>query len=210
MGKTKLIAISGICSAVSVVCMMLCSVAFWAALILAVIASIAVVVPLLIDSKGLIYSLLVYAVSSVLGGFAAVGLGNIVYIVPIVAFAMPFTIVKVYGDTVKVSAQLNQKQTYEDPFGNGEDTHVVEVQLQGKKRLSPIVKWVLYYVLLEFAIGLTLLAAYLFTKPLFNQIVNNSLFYLLLAALQLIVIPFDLLMRGCLIGTTKVLHKVIK
>ena len=210
MGKTRLIAISGVCGAVAVACMLLCSVAFWAVLMLSVIASIAVVIPLLIDPKGLIYSLLVYAVSSVLGGFAAVGLGNIVYVAPIVAFAMPFAIVKVFGETVKVSAQFEQKQTFEDPFGNGEDTHVMEVQLQGKKRLRPIVKWVLYYVLLEVAIGLTLLSAYLFVEPLFNQIVSNKFFYLLLAALQLIVIPYDLLMRGCLIGTTKILHKIIK
>ncbi|MCH5159898.1 MAG: hypothetical protein J1F66_03495 [Clostridiales bacterium] len=210
MGKTKLIAISGICAAVAVVCMLLCSVAFWAVLMLSVIASIAAVIPLLIAPKGLTYSLLIYAVSSVLGGFSAVALGNIVYVAPIVAFGMPFAIVKVYGETVSFSAQLDQKQTFEDPFGNGEDTHVMQVQLKGKKRLNPIVKWVLYYVLLEVAIGLTLLAAYLFTKPLFDQIVSNDFFYLLLAALQLIVIPYDLLMRGCLIGIVKILHKVIR
>ena len=210
MGKTKLIAVSGVCAAVSVVCMMLCSVAFWAALILAVVASIAVVIPLLIDPKGLVYSILVYTVSSVLGGFSAMGLGNIVYVVPMVAFSMPFAIVKVFGETVKISAQLEQEHTLEDPFGNGEETRVLQMQLKGKKRLNPIVKWVLYYVLLEFALGLTLLSAYLFAKPLFNQIVANKLFYLLLAALQLIVIPYDLLMRGCLIGATKIIHKVIK
>ena len=210
MGKTKLIAISGVCSAVAVVCMLACSLAFWAALILAVISSIAVVIPLLIDPKGLVYSLLVYAVSSVLGGFAAVGLGNIVYVAPIVAFAMPFAIVKVYGETVKVSAQVEQTETLEDPFEEGENLHVMQMQFEGKKRLNPVVKWVLYYVLLEICIGLTLLAAYLFTQPLFNQIVANKYFYLLLAALQLIVIPYDLLMRGCLLGATKIIHKVIK
>ena len=210
MGKTKLIAISGICSAVAVVCMLLCSVALWATLILCVIASIAVVVPLLIDSKGLTYSLLIFAVASVLGGFSAVALGNVVYVVPMVTFAMPFAIVKVCGETVKVSAQVEQQETFEDPFGNGEDTHVLALQLQGKKRLPTVVKWVLYYVLLEIAIGLTILSAYLFVQPLFNQIVSNKFFYLLLATAQLIVIPYDLLMRGCLIGTTKILHKVIK
>lgn len=210
MGKTKLIAISGICAAVSVVCMLLCSVAFWATLILSVIASIAVVIPLLIDPKGLIYSLLIYAVASVLGGFSTLALGNVVYVAPMVAFSMPFAIVKVCGETVKVSAQVEQKETFEDPFGNGEDTHVLQVQLNGKKRLPTVVKWVLYYVLLEVAIGLTLLSAYLLAKPLFNQIVGNKLFYLLLAAMQLVVIPYDLLIRGCLIGTTKILHKVIK
>ena len=210
MGKTKLIAISGICAGVAVVCMLLSSVAFWATLILSVVASIAVVVPMLVDPKGLTYSLLVYAVASVLGVFAALSLGNIVYVAPLIAFGMPFAIVKVCGETVSVSAQIEQKETYEDPFGNGEDTHVLAVEFQGKKRFPTFVKWILYYVLLEVAIGLTLLAAYLFAKPLFTQIVDNSLFYLLLAAMQLIVIPYDLLMRGCLIGARKVLKKAIR
>ena len=210
MGKTKLIALSGICGAVAVVCMLLSSVAFWATLILSVIASIAVVIPLLVDPKGLTYSLLIFAVSSVLGAFSAFAIGNVVYVAPCVAFAMPFAIVKVYGETVKVSAKLEQAEKFEDPFGQGEDTHVVQVKLDGKKRLHPIVKWVLYYVLLEVGIGLTLLAAYLLAKPMFNQITQNKYFYLLLAALQLVVIPYDLLMRGCLIGTTKILHKIIK
>lgn len=210
MGKTKLIALSGICSAAAVVCMMLASVAIWATLILSVLASVAVVIPLLVDPKGLTYSLLIYAVSSVLGGFSAFALGNVVYVAPMVAFSMPFAIVKVYGEAVKVSARLEEHETFEDPFGNGEDTHVVQVQLNGKKRLPAVVRWVVYYVLLEVGIGLTVLSAYLFAKPLFEQIVQNKYFYLLLAAAQLIVIPYDLLMRGCLIGTTKILRKTLK
>lgn len=210
MSKTRLIALSGICGAVAVVCMLLSSFAIWATLLLSVVASLAVVIPLLVEPKGLVYSLLVYAVASVLGGFAAAGLGNVVFVAPCVAFSMPFAIVKVYGEAVKVSAKLHETETLEDPFGQGEDTHVVAVQLKGKKRLPAVVKWVLYYVLLEVGIGLTLLTAYLLAKPMFNQIVQNKYFYLLLAAMQLVVIPYDLLMRGCLIGTTKILHKVIK
>ena len=210
MGKARFIALSGICGAVAVTCMMLASIAIWATLILSVVASIAVVIPLLIDPKGLTYSLLIYGVASVLGAFSALALGNVVYVAPCVAFCMPFAIVKVYGEAVKVSAKLEEHQTLEDPFGQGEDAHVVAVKLDGKKRLPTVVKWVLYYVLLEAAVGLTLLAAYLFTEPLFKQIVQNTYFYLLLAAIQVVVIPYDLLMRGCLIGTTKILHKIIK
>ena len=211
MSKARLIATSGICSATAVVCMLLSSLAIWATLLLSVIASIAVVIPLLIDPKGLVYSLLIYAAASVLGAFSAVTLGNVVFVAPCVAFCMPFAIVKVYGEMVKVSAKMEQTQTLEDPFGEGCDTHVVEVKLKGKKRLPVVVKWVLYYVLLEIGIGLTLLAAYLLASDnLFHRIVSNDYFYLLLAAAQLIVIPYDLLMRGCLVATTKILHKVIK
>ena len=209
MGKTKLIALSAVCSAMAVVCMMLCSLTFWAALFLSVLASLAVVVPLLVEPKALVYSLLSYAVSSVLGVFFSVAVGNVAYVAPCVAFCMPFAIVKVYGETVKLSAEFAPPQTIENPFGE-KDTHVVEVKLDGKKRLHPIVKWVLFYVLLEAGIGLTLLSAYLLTPPLFHQIVQNKYFYLLIAAFQLIPIPYNLLMRGCLIATTKILHKIIK
>ena len=210
MGKTKLIALSGVCGAVAVVCMLLASFAIWATLILSVLASVAVVIPLLVEPRGLKYSLLVYGVASVLGAFSAFALGNIVYVAPMVGFCMPFAIVKVYSETLKVSAKFEEPQTLEDPFGNGEDTHVVEVKLNGTKRLPTVVKWVLYYALLEVGVGLTMLIAYLLAKPLFEQIVSNKYFYLLLAVTQLVVIPYDLLMRGCLIATTKILHKIVK
>ena len=211
MGKARFIAISGICSATAVVCMILASFALWATLILSVVASIAVVIPLLVDpNRGLTYSLLIYAVVGVLGSFAALSFGSIVYVAPMVTFCMPFAIVKVYGESVRVSAKFEQTETLEDPFGQGEDTHVMSVQLKGKKRLPAVVKWVLYYVLLEVGVVLTLLTTYLITPSVFATLVANKYFYILLAATQLIVIPFDLLMRGCLIGTVKVLHKVIK
>ena len=210
MGKARLIALSGICSAVAVLCMTLASIAFWATLILSVLASIAVVIPLLVDPKGLTYSLLIYAVASVLGAFSALAIGNIVYVAPMVAFCIPFAIVKVYGESVKVSAKLEGTQTLEDPFGQGDDTHVVSVKLNGKKRLPAAVKWALYYLLLEVGIALTMLTAYLLAKPLFNQIVSNKWFFMLLAAIQPMIIPYNFLMRGCLIGTTKILRKIIK
>lgn len=183
MSKTRLIAISGICGAVAVVCMLLCSIAGWVTLILSVLASIAVVIPLLVDSKGLVYSLLVYAVASVLGVFAAFSLGSVVNVAPCIAFCIPFAIVKVRGESVKPD---------------------------GAKRLPAVVRWVLYYVLLEIALGLTVLVAYLFVPALFQEMVSNPFFYLLLGASQLVVMPYDLLMRGCIVGTTKILRKVIK
>ena len=210
MSKARLIAISGICSAAAVLCMLLASFTLWATLILAVVASIAVAVPMMIDPKGLAYSLLIYAVAAVLGGFAAFSLGNIVYVAPIIVFCMPFTIVKVYGEAVKVSAQMQPKEELDDPFIEGKFASVMEVKVKKQTRLPAVVRWVLYYVLLEVAIGLTLLAAYLFVPALFEEMVVNPFFYLLLGAAQLAVIPYDLLTRGCLVGVTKTLHKVIK
>ena len=210
MSKARLIAISGICSAAAVLCMLLASFTLWATLILAVVASIAVVIPMMIDPKGLAYSLLIYAVAAVFGGFAAFSLGNIVYVAPIIAFCMPFTIVKVYGEAVKVSAQMQPKEELDDPFTENKFASVVEVKVRKKTRLPAVVRWVLYYVLLEVAIGLTLFAAYLFVKGLFEEMVGNPFFYLLLGAAQLVVLPYDLLTRGCLVGTAKILRKINK
>ena len=210
MSKTRLIALSGICSAVAVVCMIVCSVAPWAMLILSVVASIAVVIPLIVDSKGLGYTLLVYAVAGLIGTFAAFEFGGLVYAAPCVSFCMPFAIVKVRGESVKVQATLNEKQTLDDPFDQDTKIHVAEVQLQSKKPFPTVVKWVLYYILLEVGIGLTMLSAYLLMPDFFTQIVNNELFWLLIVAAQAIVVLYDLLLRGCLIGTTKILRKIIK
>lgn len=210
MSKTKLIALSGVCSAIAVVCILLSGVASWGLPAFSAIAAIAVVIPLLVDPKALTYSLLVYAVSSILGAFVTVGLGNAVYAVPTIVFGMPFAIVKVVGESVKVSAHLEQTETIKDPFGNGDDVQVAQMKLRGKTRLNPVIKWILYYVLLELALGFTLLFAYLFVQPLFEQIVTNRFFYLLLAAAQLIVIPYDLLMRGCFVATKKIIKRIVK
>ena len=211
MSKAKLIAISGICGAVTVVCLLLASVFPYAVLIYAVIASIAVVMPLLIDGRNLMYSLLIYAVSIVVGALSGVLIGNIIYVAPIVIFCLPFAIVKVYGDSVKGTASVEHTETLEDPFEQGEDTQVVSLQLEGRKRLPNVVKWILYYVLLELGIGLTLLATYYLTPDVFDRVYSTRwLFWTLIASAQLIVPLYNLLLGGCLIATTKTMKRVIK
>ena len=68
--KAKLIATSGICGAIAVVGMLVSAVpgANWIVLLLAVVASIAIVVPLLVSGK-LKYTLLVYLSSTLLAVF---------------------------------------------------------------------------------------------------------------------------------------------
>lgn len=210
-GKARLIAISGICGAVATGCLLLASlpVSRWFILALAVVASIAVVVPMLIDGRNLVYSLLIYLVASVLGFF--VGMANIVFVAPLLTFCIPFAIVKVYGETVKVTASVQQTQTLEDPFDLGEETKVMQLKLDGKKRLPTIVKWLLYYVLLEIGIALTLVATYLLTRPVFDTLYATKwLFWLIIGTAQLAVPMYDLLLHGCLIGTVKILHRAIK
>lgn len=207
MNKARFIAISGVCGAIAVVCLILAGLPAlkWVALILAVMASIAVAVPILIDPKGLLYSLLTFVVSGAVGVF--MGMANIVYVAPIIVFCMPFSIVKVYGETVKISAQLDEPTVLEDPFG-GEDKTVVQVSVDKKQRLPVFVRWIIYYVLLEAALALTLGAAYLFTRPVFDALTENKLFIWIILVAQLVVPPYNLLMRGCLIAATKVVRKI--
>lgn len=211
MSKAKLIATSGICGAVAVICLLLASVFPYAVLVYAVIASLAVVMPMLIDGRNLTYSLLVYAVSIVVGALSGTLIGNIMYVAPIVIFCLPFAIVKVYGETMMVTAKVERTETLEDPFGQGDDRKVMAVQLNGQKRLPTVVKWVLYYILLELGIGLTLLVTYYLTPDVFQRIYSTQwMFWLCIATAQLIVPLYDVLLRGCLIGAVKAMKRVIK
>ncbi len=208
--KAKLIATSGICGAVAVVCLFLAGIPVlkWMALIFAVIASIATVIPIFIDCRNWWYSVIILIVSGALGVF--LGIANVVYVVPIVAFCMPFSIVKAYGESVKVTASVENSHVLEDPFNQGDDKQVVAVKLDGKRCLPTWLKWVLYYALLEASLALTLLAIYLFTRPVFDSLVSKNIIYWLLGAAQLVVIPFDLLMRGYFVATLKVMRRAIK
>ena len=210
MNKARLIATSGICGAVASICLLVTSVFPYIALILAVVASVAVVIPLLIDGRNLVYSLLVYLVAVVVGALSGTFIGNIVYVAPVVTFCMPLAIVKVYGETVKVTAKIEHEETLEDPFEEGA-SKLVAVELDGKQRLPTVVKWILYYVLLEVGVGLSLLATYLLTPAVFDALYATTwLFWLMIGVAQLVVPLYDLLLHGCLIGATKALRKVIK
>ena len=210
MNKAKTIAISAMCSAVAFGAIMLATLpgVRYAALMLGVLASVAVVIPIMLDVRNLVFSLLTYFVASAFGLW--LGIANVVFVAPIVVFSIPFAIVKVWGESFKVTAKECTEKVIEDPFDEANDKKVVEVRLDGKCRLPVVVKWVLYYVLLNAAIGLTVLAAYLFTPTVFDTMVHHKLFWVLVAAVQVIVYPYDVLMRGCLLGTRKILQKAVK
>ena len=211
MSKARLIATSGVCSAVAVICLLLAGVFPYGVLIYAVVASVAVAIPMLIDGRNLKYSLLIYAVSLVVGALSGTFFENVIYVTPIVIFCLPFAVVKVYGETLKVTAKVEHDEVLEDPFGQGDDTKVVAVQFSGQKRLPTVVKWIVYYILLELGIGLTLLVTYYLTPAVFERVYSTPwLFWLLIATAQLIVPLYDLLLHGCLLGAVKVMKKVIK
>lgn len=208
MNKAKIISVCGICSAVAVICLVLSALPFarWLILLLAVVASLAVVVPLLAFGS-IKYTLLCYAASTILGVFFSIQF-NLYMVVPIVSFCMPFAIVKVYAESVKVTANFNSS-TLKDPFDQGDDRQVVEVQMDKKPAMPVWLKWVLYYVLLEVGIVLTVLCLSLFVQfgDVWQKLLQNNLLWMLIGVLQLVVIPLDLLLRGCILALIKILRK---
>lgn len=208
MNKTKLIATSGLCAAVATLALLVCGVpsAKYFVVIFGVIAAIAVCIPLLIDGCNLVYSVLAWFASSLIGFFA--GTANILYVAPVVLFFVPFAVIKAYGESVKVTAQINTERTLEDPFGE-KDKQFVALEVKGKKRLPAFVKWILYYVVLEAGIGVTVLLTKVFTPYVFEQMVSNDLFWWLVAAMQLVTFPYDLLLKGCFVSAKKLIRKTL-
>ncbi len=205
--KAKIVAISGLCGGVSVICLLLLGLpgVRWVALILAVVASVAVAIPTIASGRP-IFSIIVYMVSAIFGVWA--NLANIVFVAPVVTFCMPMAIVKVAGETLKISTKV-QQTTIDSPFDNGDDKQVMAVEIEAIPRMKPIVKWILYYVVLEAGIALTLLATYLLTPVTFELIWAHKLLVWLLVALQLLPIPYDMLLRGAFALTAKTLKRHI-
>ena len=205
--KAKIVAISGLCGGVSVICLLLLGLpgVRWVALILAVVASVAVAIPTMVSGRP-IFSVIVYLVSAVFGVWA--NLANIIFVAPVVAFCMPMAMVKVASETLKISTKV-QQTTIDSPFDNGDDKQVMAVEIEAIPRMKPIVKWILYYVVLEAGIALTLLATYLLTPVTFELIWAHKLLVWLLVALQLLPIPYDMLLRGAFALTAKTLKRHI-
>ncbi len=185
MSKTKLIAVSGVCSAAALLCIFLANYLSWTAFALGVIASVAVAVPILLDAKNGLYSLLCYIASGVLGVF--LGIGNIGFVLPIVVFAIPFALIKTYGESEKIL-----------PDGSS------------KKRMPAWARWVSYYVLCEIALALTFGAMYLFTKSAFERLLENYLIYILAGVVQAALPLYNVVVTGCLKLADSALRKSIK
>ena len=118
-------------------------------------------------------------------------------------------LVKVWAETPKISAKINQ-QTFDDPFGNGDDKQVVAVEIHTTPRAKKFVKWLLYYILLEIGIGLTLLATYVFAQPTFTFVVEHKLFVPLLIACQMLPFAYNWLLAGAFTLVAKTLQRHIK
>lgn len=208
MNKAKTIAVCGLCSAVAVVCLLCCALPgiSWFALLLAAGASIAVSVPILLNQKNLIFSLLTYVAAGVIGVF--VGMQNIVYIVPVVAFCMPTAIVKTYGESMR-TVRAHSHEEAVAPFEDGEEATTVTVTTaESKPRLSAAVRWALYYLLLEVGLVLTILVFRAVTPDVFVNLVSTPLFWALIVAAQAAAPLFVWLLTGCMRALVKILRKI--
>lgn len=180
--KVRIIALSGIMCAVSVGCCIGSAYVNWFALSLAVIAAVAVAVPVIVNPKYLGYSLLCYFVSAVLSVW--LGFANIGQVAPVVAFALPFAIVKAYGESPKTIITTTDEDGVTESRGVG-------------KRLPTFVKWLLYYMLAEVALALTALCLWLFMQDVFVRLWQDKWFVYLLIIAQLAVPLYNILMNGC-------------
>lgn len=202
MSKTKLIALSGVCGAVSLVCLIFTGYATWIAFILAVMSSVAVAVPVIVNGKNLVYSVLTWISSSTLGLLLAVG--KIYYVVPVVFFAMPMTVFKVFGESSKTDE--NQTVTLDEPFGSG----TLTVTPKQRPRVNAVIRWIVYYVLLEISLALTVGTMYLFTPDVLDNLVQNGAIWWLLVAGQIVVVVFDFILNGAIKITRDAVRKSFK
>ncbi len=205
------IALSGVCGAISCVAMLLTSVLPFAALIFGVMAAVATVLPMLVDGRNLGYSLLTYFASLTVAAISGIFVGNIVAVAPIALFCVPFAVVKVRGESFKITSRKESTETLDSPFEGEEGATVVRLELKGKPYLSRLVKWILYYILLEASVALTFVLTWAMTPGVLDRLFSEMwLFWLTVGLAQLVPPLYDLLLRGCLIAAVKVVRKVVK
>jgi len=211
MNKAKNITLCAVCAALSVIAMAAMAIpgVKWFVLILAVVASVAIALPMLFDVKNIKFVLLAYIAASAIGIVA--GMANITYVLPVVAFCMPFAIVKVYGESTYVVKNSVQKADVvsENPF---DESTTDETQpappTECKDRISRKLRWLIYYALLEVGIALTLVIMWIATPDAFAKLFELPIFLIeMIAAAQLVVPLFNILLTSCLRSIAKVVTK---
>lgn len=210
--KAKVIAICGVCCAVALLCVLCAGLSGleWFFVFFAVVASVAVCVPMLVSITNLKYSLLTYLATLLLGGFLGLAnFANFVFVLPVVTFCIPFTITKVYGESTKVTATLGDKVVIPDPFDGGDDRAAVQVNVTRKPCIRGWLRWLIYYALMQVTIGLTLLFLHLFTPDSLTALVSDVWFWVVIAAAEISVLPYNYLTRVSLLATAKLLRKVL-
>ncbi len=178
----------------------------WIAIILATVASVAISVPTIAGAHPL-YSTLTYLVSAVVG--VVVSASNILYVGAIVSFFMPMSLVKVWAESLKITTRFQQK-TIDDPFEGGNDKQVTALEVDARRRMKPLAKWILYYAVLEIGLALTLFGTYLLMRPTFEFLWENNAIWWIVGVMQLLPIPYDFLLTGCFVGVAKTIHRHIK
>lgn len=213
MNKAKNITLCAVCAALSVIAMAAMAIpgVKWFVLILAVVASVAIALPMLFDVRNIRFVLLAYIAACAIGIVA--GMANITYVLPVVTFCMPFAIVKVYGESTYVVKNSVKKADVapENPF---DETTSDEAQpappTEYKDRISRKLRWLIYYALLEAGIALTLVIMWIATPDAFAKLFELPVFLVeLIAAAQFVVPLFNILLTSCLRSLAKVVRKFV-
>ncbi len=164
--KTKLIALCGICSALSLLCQVGASYLVWAGLFFVVLSAVAVSLPTLIDFKYFYWSVLTYLASTVLGLLLGSGL-NPLNVLLSALFCTPFALIKLFCQSPKKQKQSKADQKAEELFSFDKNTLVSTKREVAK--ISGIKKWIVYYLFLATALTAGFFLMKLFVPTLFQR-----------------------------------------
>lgn len=217
MKKSRLIVISSISASVALVCLLVAGFIKWFAVIVAVVASVAVTIPLLLSPKNLKYSIFSYLSSVILGVILGGLFANIGYVLLISLFAMPVAIVKCYGEnnkndykeTTDTTSDVTDKSNIETAFDFDDDNSVkVNTELATySPKIPALWRWIIYFVCCEVAIVLSTLGMYLLMPDVIAELVRSKVFYIAIAVLNLIVPFYNYFLNGVFALTKKTLAK---
>jgi hypothetical protein len=178
--RSRLVTLSAVSAAVAVVCFVAAVYLRYVAVVVGVIAAVAVSIPLLISRRNWLFSLLTYAVSVTLG--MVLGTANIAYVAIIATYAMPLCLFKCFAE------------------GKNGDEEI--------KPIKPLVKWLVYYVICEVALGVTALVTWALMGELFTQLTAETYVVVLIVAAFNVAVPLlDVLFNGAIVLTRKAIAK---
>ncbi|MEG1706078.1 MAG: hypothetical protein RR086_03415 [Clostridia bacterium] len=200
MKSARKLAYAGICTAISLVSLILGGFVPYVSFMCWVASAIFVAIPMIIfDKHGALYSVLSALACSILA-FVVTGVGNILYVLPFITFSAPFTLFKVFAET-----QVPLDKTAPIPVFDG-----VMPVVRTKNRLPKVLMWLVFFFFAELTIGLEVLIMYFTVPQTLATLAENKLLYIGIAIVNLIVPIYNVLTTGFLRLAKATAKKVIK
>lgn len=179
--NTRILALTGICGALAMVCALGVAYLNWVALALSVICATAVAIPTMVDSRYVWYSVLCYVAVTIL--IVWLGFGQPIRVMPLVVYALPVGIVKAFGESYRPVKRDSAEEFFDKP----------------KQRIPKLVRWILYYVLCEVALAVTALMLYLFVPATLQTLIDKQWHWYILVVAQLAVPLYNIVLNGCFV-----------